>query len=317
MAPLTPCAALHGVSMGTTWSIHYLAPGQDTGRLQAAVQAALDKIVAQMSTWDPDSAISRLNRADTGWYQVAPEFFNVLTHALELAACTDGAYDPTLGALVDLWGFGPAGSVAQPPSAEAVQQALACGGWRRTALNTAHRGVWQPGGLQFDLSSIAKGYGVDEIARVLRDAGIKHFLAELGGELAACGRNPSGLPWRVVIEAPDASNEKIPVNLHNAAIATSGSYRRHFHHEGRRYAHTIDPRSGAPLPDDLLSVSVIHEQCMMADAMATALLSLGPKRGLEHARRHKLAALFMAQQDAGVAVEWTPEFAALAGALTQ
>lgn len=300
--------------MGTTWSIQFRDPGVNAGRLQATVQSALDEIVAQMSTWDTDSAISRLNAAPTGWYQVAPAFFHVLSQALELARDSVGAYDPTVGALVDLWGFGSAGPIAAPPSPAAVQRALACGGWRRTALNHEHRGVWQPGGLRFDLSSIAKGYGVDAMAQALKQAGIDHFLAELGGELIARGENQPGLPWRVTIESPDLCQAKLPINLSDAAIATSGHYRRHFIHGGRRYAHTIDPRSGMPLPDELLSVSVIHSECMLADGLATTLLCLGPEQGLDHARRHNIAALFMTRRNADVAVEWTPEFANFAGA---
>jgi len=309
-------ASLGGASMGTTWSVKFLDPGLDRRRLQGGVQAALDEIVAQMSTWDADSAISRLNRAAPGWYQVAPAFFGVLAQALELAAATEGAYDPTVGALVDLWGFGPPGSVGSPPSQAAIDAALARSGWQRTELNAEYRGVWQPGGLQFDLSSIAKGYGVDEMARVMAEAGVQHCLAELGGELKAFGLNPAGAPWEVEVESPGLGADRLPVRLSGAAIATSGHYRRYFTHQSRRYAHTLDPRTGAPLADDLVSVSVIHPQCMAADGLATALLSLGPDAGPSYARRHGLAALFMTRHDADFAVEWTDEFADLAGANT-
>ncbi len=313
-AALRAYASLSGASMGTTWSARFLNPGLDPGRLQGRVQAALDAIVAQMSTWDPDSAISRLNRAEPGWYQLAPAFFQVLAQALELAAASEGAYDPTVGALVDLWGFGPSGPVSAPPPSAAIDAALARSGWKRTALNAEQRGVWQPGGLQFDLSSIAKGYGVDEMARVLADAGVRHCLVELGGELKALGLNPAGRPWEVDIESPGLGPDRLPVTLCNAAIATSGHYRRYFTHQSRRYAHTVDPRSGTPLTDDLVSVTVIHPQCMMADGLATALLSLGPEKGLLHARRNGLAALFMTRHGNDFAVEWTDPFADLAGA---
>lgn len=309
-------ASLSGASMGTTWSASFLNPGLAPEQLQGRMQDALDAIVAQMSTWDPDSAISRLNRAEPGWYQLAPAFFQVLAQALELAAASEGAYDPTVGALVDLWGFGPPGPVSVPPRGAAVDAALARSGWQRTAISAEHRAAWQPGGLQFDLSSIAKGYGVDEMARVLADAGVRHYLVELGGELKASGLNPTGRPWEVDVESPGLGPDRLPVRLCNAAIATSGHYRRYFTHQSRRYAHTVDPRSGMPLPDDLVSVTVIHPQCMMADGLATALLALGPEEGPAHARRNEIAALFMTKQGGDFAVEWTDPFADLAGAHT-
>lgn len=307
-------ASLSGTSMGTTWSLKFRDQGLHPRRLQADIQAALDEIVAQMSTWDPDSAISRLNRAEPGWYQVAPQFFKVLNQALELARSTQGAYDPTLGALVDLWGFGPKGPVTCPPSSETVQTLLSRAGWQRTALNAEHRGVWQPGHLRFDLSSIAKGFGVDEMARVLEEAQVADYLVELGGELKARGVNEAGRPWAVDIESPDLGKDTIPVMLHNTAIATSGHYRRHFVHQGRRYAHTLHPHSGKPLADDLVSVSVIHPQCMLADGLATALLCLGTEQGLSYARQHQLCALFIFRHGAQFAVEWTNDFATLAQA---
>ena len=309
-------ASLSGASMGTTWSVKFRDPGLDRHRLHGQVQTALDEIVARMSTWDPESAISRLNRAEPGWYQIAPAFFDVMAQALELAAATQGAYDPTLGALVDLWGFGPPGPVHAPPSQAAIDAAWARSGWRRTELNTEYRGVWQPGGLHFDLSSIAKGYGVDEMARVLADAGVRHCLVELGGELKAFGLNPAGGAWEVEVESPGLGPDRLPVRLKDAAIATSGHYRRYFTHQSRRYAHTLDPHTGAPLPDDLVSVTVIHPQCMMADGLATALLALGPRKGPHHARQNGLAALFMTRHDNDFAVEWTDPFADLAGANT-
>lgn len=316
MGVVNTYASLAGASMGTTWSLRYRDPGLDARRLQARLQAALDEIVAQMSTWDPDSAISRLNQSPPGWYQVAPAFFQVLNQALELARSTQGAYDPTVGALVDLWGFGPQGPVSCPPSSETVQALLSRSGWQRTALNAEHRGVWQPGHLRFDLSSIAKGFGVDEMARVLDEARISDYLVELGGELKARGVNEAGQAWAIDVEAPDLGKDTLPVVLHNAAIATSGHYRRNFVHHGRRYAHTLDPRSGKPLPDDLVSVTVIHPQCMLADGLATALLCLGAEPGLSYARQRQLAALFITRHDGEFAVQWTDEFAALAGAQT-
>lgn len=316
MPPIAPaCEQIGGTSMGTTWTVKYAGTGKGATRqeLTNAVQCALDGIVDEMSTWEPDSIISTLNRAERGWYQVPPAFFHVLHQALELAAQTGGAYDPTVGRLTDLWGFGPPGPVDTPPTQNTVDAQLALCGWQRSALNREHRGVWQPGGLRFDLSSIAKGYGVDEIARVLDAHGLENYLAELGGELKARGLSPRATRWEVEIEDPGQSGANLPVLLTNCALATSGDYRRCFTHEGRRYAHTLDLRSGQPLQNSLESVSVVHAQCMMADGLATALLCLGAEKGLAYARRHRIAALFMSRDEQGLAVEITDEFKAWAG----
>ena len=304
---------LHGQSMGTTWTVKANAPAACTDTAQtirSAIDAALNTLIDQMSTWDNDSIISRLNRAGTGWYQVDPEFWQVLTAAYEVARLTDGAYDPTLQELVNLWGFGPAGPRTAPPDPEQLRNALLRSGWKKMALHPAHRGVWQPGGLQFDLSSIAKGFGVDEIARVLNIQGCPHYLIELGGELAAQGLAPDGYPWRLHIDLAG-----LPINLVNQAVATSGDYQRWFAYQGKRYAHTLDARTGQPVQHNLASVTVLHDHCVMADAWATALLCLGPEHGPAMAEKHGLAALFLERENEGLTVRHTPQFGHRAGLL--
>lgn len=288
-----------------------MRPSPAAAILEKNIWMVLDRIVDQMSTWNPDSTISRLNRAPKGWYQLPPEFFHVLAHAMKIAAQTDGACDPTLGRLTNLWGFGPTGPIDVPPAPSDIASALAVSGWRRTALNHEMRGVWQPGGLHFDLSSIAKGYGVDEVSRVLDEHGTEHYLVELGGELRARGVGPCGPYWALEIEAPPTPPTSIrgmPITVTDCAIATSGDYRRYFQHRGRHYAHTLNPHTGRPLSQGLASVSVLHDQCMLADGLATALLCLGPRQGLAHAHQHHIAALFMAFHGADVTVEWTEAF---------
>ncbi len=311
--------------MGTTWSIQAAGPweGADAGggvdetaraALQAALQAALDEIIGQMSNWEADSLISRLNRAPKGWYQVPEAFFTVLSCALQVAEATGGAYDPTVGEMVALWGFGPYGQPGRLPDANALQAARQRAGWQRLQLNAEHRGVWQPGGVVLDFSAIAKGYGVDAMAHVLESHGIEHYMVELGGELRVKGRNAEGQPWRLYVEAPGAerAQDGLPIALDGLAIATSGDYRRFFAIDGRRYAHTLDPRSGWALQNDLASVSVAHRQCMAADALSTALLCMGLQEGLAYARARDIAALFMVRHGDDLAVEWTPAFHRLA-----
>lgn len=307
--------------MGTTWTVKLCDPGRAIAleTLEAVIQAALERITRQMSNWDPSSFISLLNRAERGWYEVSDELFHVLKHALDLARDTAGAYDPTLGKLVDLWGFGPSGPCGSLPGAGDIAAALAQAGWNHAGLNQQHLAVWQPGGLSFDLSSIAKGYGVDQIAAVLDTHKIEHYLVEVGGELKARGSNEHRKPWRVSIEIPasgDGSGSPspaLPIVLVDASVATSGDYRRYFKHDGRRYAHTLDPATGYPAAHALASVSVLHEQCMMADALATALFSMGPDHGPQYARSRRIPALFMVRHPDDIALEWTDEFTALAG----
>lgn len=310
----TASAALAGATMGTTWSARLALPrGRTEAAARHAIQAALDEVVAQMSTWEPDSDITRYNRAATGWQTLPAGFFHVLSHALALAEDSGGAYDPTVGPLVNAWGFGPHQRAFEPPSPSAIEAARARCGWRRVQLDAQHQAALQPGGAYLDLSSIAKGYGVDRAAMALDALGITQYLVEVGGELRARGKRPDGQPWRVAIEVPDASDDHaLALPLRDHSIATSGDYRRHAGNGDERYAHTIDPRTGLPVRNGLASVTVLHPGCMQADALATALTVLGEEEGLAYARRHELAALFILRERDAWRVVATPAFQALA-----
>ncbi|WP_420909417.1 FAD:protein FMN transferase [Achromobacter insolitus] len=310
----TASAALAGATMGTTWSARLALPrGRTEAEARHAIQAALDEVVAQMSTWEPDSDITRYNRAATGWQTLPAGFFHVLSHALALAEDSGGAYDPTVGPLVNAWGFGPHQRAFEPPSPSAIEAARTRCGWRRVQLDAQHQAALQPGGAYLDLSSIAKGYGVDRAAMALDALGITQYLVEVGGELRARGKRPDGQPWRVAIEVPDASDDHaLALPLRDHSIATSGDYRRHAGNGDERYAHTIDPRTGLPVRNNLASVTVLHPGCMQADALATALTVLGEEEGLAYARRHELAALFILRERDAWRVVATPAFQALA-----
>lgn len=310
----TASAALAGATMGTTWSARLALPrGRTEAAARHAIQAALDEVVAQMSTWEPDSDITRYNRAATGWQTLPAGFFHVLSHALALAEDSGGAYDPTVGPLVNAWGFGPHQRAFEPPSPSAIEAARARCGWRRVQLDAQRQAALQPGGAYLDLSSIAKGYGVDRAAMALDALGITQYLVEVGGELRARGKRPDGQPWRVAIEVPDASDDHaLALPLRDHSIATSGDYRRHAGSGDERYAHTIDPRTGLPVRNGLASVTVLHPGCMQADALATALTVLGEEEGLAYARRHELAALFILRERDAWRVVATPAFQALA-----
>jgi len=315
-------ASLGGETMGTRWSVRlYARPGADLHALHAGIQRQLDRVVAQMSTWDADSDLSRYRRADPGAWQALPEeFAAVLACATEVAAASDGAFDPTLGPLVDLWGFGSAGMPRRVPADTEVEHARAQGGWRRLQRRADGRELLQPGGLQLDLSAIAKGYGADLAATYLRAHDIAAALVEVGGEIRGYGRKPDGEPWRVLVESAadeDAGEDALPprvLRLDDAAVATSGDRWHRFEQDGQRYAHTLDPRSGRPVADAAASVSVVAADAMHADAWATALTVMGAGDGLAFAEAHGLAARFVVRADDGLRETMTAAFAAhLAG----
>lgn len=307
-------AALAGATMGTTWSARMALPaGCSDQAARMAIQAALDEVVAQMSTWEAGSDISLFNQAGPGWRELPDAFFHVLRHAMALAQDSAGAYDPTVGPLVNAWGFGPHQRAFEPPSPAAIDAARLRCGWQRVALDTARQAAFQPGGAYLDLSSIAKGYGVDRATMALDALGITQYLVEVGGELRARGKRPDGQPWRVAVEVPDASDDHaLALPLEDRSIATSGDYRRHAGSGEARYAHTIDPRTGQPVRNNVASVSVLHPVCMQADALATVLTVLGETDGLAYARRHDLAALFILRDADAYRVAATPAFQALA-----
>ncbi|MGY0618962.1 FAD:protein FMN transferase [Lysobacter sp. A378] len=314
-----PLQTLAGQTMGTTWAVTLQAEPGGLPALRRGIQAELDRVVAQMSTWEADSELSRFNNAVAGASVVLPpQLHEVVDAALELAAETQGAFDPTVGPLVNLWGFGPGNSRPgndrqHPPAPKALAAARKRVGWRQLSVN-ADGTATQPGGVYVDLSGIAKGYGVDQVARFLLGQKVEAFLVEVGGELRGHGRKADGSDWRIAVERPapdDTVDNDIQqvVALDGLAMATSGDYRRYFDDAGRRYSHTIDPRTGFPVTHGLASVTVLHENCMQADALATALTVLGPEQGWDYAQRHGLAVLLTWHEGNGFASRMTPAFA--------
>lgn len=270
--------------MGTTWSVRAIAPPPE---LRAEIEGVLARVVAEMSHWEPGSNLSRFNRAEPGRWQPLPQgFAQVLATGLAIAEASNGAFDPAMGALADLWGFGPA-SVQSFPDDSAVAEALACSGRRHIEQDGAR--ARRHASVALDFSGIAKGYAVDAVAERLRGLGVADFLVEVGGELRGEGIKPDGQPWWVDLEAVSGvAAAPFRVALHGLSIATSGDYRRGFEAGGRRYSHTIDPRTGWPLDNKVASVSVLHASCMHADGWATALGVLGPA-GMTLAAREGLA----------------------------
>ncbi|PUA19838.1 FAD:protein FMN transferase [Glaciimonas sp. PCH181] len=308
---------LSGSTMGTTWSVHVLAPlAVSRQTIEQGIQAQLDLVIHQMSTWESDSDVSRFNHAPAGsWHALPDAFFTVLDAALTMARDSDGAFDPTIGPLVNLWGFGPqqggADTVAACPNAVAMPFAQKRCNWRQISLDHQQRRLLQPGGVYLDFSGIAKGYAVDLVARYLFALGCPSYLVEIGGELSGFGVKPDGQPWWVTLERPPSEQgaKSIVTALHGLAVATSGDYRRYFDYAGQRYAHTIDTRTGEPVSHGMVSVTVLHAQCMVADALATVLMVLGEKKGMAFAQERNIPALFIHSHDGIFSESMSPAFA--------
>ena len=304
--------------MGTTWQVTLRELPDNTSEeaIQKEIEATLERIESLASHWRTDTPVSRFNRTlDTKPFPVPPELFEILQASERIHQTTKGVFDVTIAPLVNLWGFGPIEETrGKIPSDEEIENALASMGQDKLELLPKSSIRKTRPDLQLDLSAIAKGFAIDQIAQRLDESGVLHYLIELGGELRAKGNGSKGDGWQVGLEHPegDANTTKIhrTIALENAAVATSGNYRLAFTDPGtgQAYSHLIDPRSGHPVNHDLLAVSVIASTAMEADAWATALLVLGPKKGLQVAERGNLAALFVESDPSGIKVYATANF---------
>jgi len=315
-ASVLDIASLGGHTMGTTWQIKLTAsPGRDLHPLHAGIQAQLDAVVAQMSTWEAASNISVFNRAaaDTA-VPLPPLFAEVVDCALDIARRSNGAFDPTVGPLVALWGFGAQAHARRVPDAALLAATRARCGWQR--LTWQDGCLTQPGALEIDLSAIAKGFAVDLVSRWLRANGIAAALVEVGGELHGYGRKPDGQPWRVLVEAgadEEAALSHPPriLALDDLAVATSGDRWHQFTQDGAHYSHTLDPRVGAPVGRAAAAVTVVARDAMHADGWATALTVMGAQEGLAFANAHALAARFVTRSAQGTEEHLSTAFAEL------
>ncbi|MGB2247721.1 MAG: FAD:protein FMN transferase [Alcanivorax sediminis] len=306
-------SVLSGPTMGTTWSVKYTGtPDENIDSLKADIEAALEQVNAEMSTYRADSVLSQFNQAAAGTLVDLPaDTQKVLKAAFSLSEMTGGAYDVTVGPLVNLWGFGPESDRFEPPQADEIEAARRRVGWQSLLLDGPR--LLQPGEVYVDLSSIAKGFAVDKVAELMDKHGLKSWLVEVGGELRARGTKPYGQPWRIAVERPIPGVREVEqvVALKDMAVATSGDYRNFFESDGKLYSHTIDPRTGYPVQHALASVSVLHKSAMMADGLATAMTVLGPKEGMAFAKANELAVFFIVRTDEGVKELSTPAFDAI------
>jgi len=303
--PVTKVFSFSGLTMGTSYNIKIVEDStfqkKDYSQIvKSGVDSLLKKVNQQMSTFITDSEISLFNSfADTTWFPISKEFAFVVKNAIFIGDTTKGALDVTVGPLVNLWGFGPTGDITSLPDSQEVKLMKSLTGLNKIKVQFNPPAIKKAQPYMYiDLSSIAKGYGVDKVSEYFFQLGVMNFMIEIGGEVRANGINQNDEYWRIGISTPNNSGgiEKV-VSLNNMSMATSGDYHNYFMKNGKRYSHTINPRTGYPITHHLASVSVIAKTCMMADGYATALDVLGPKDGLLYADTLKLPVFMIVHKD--------------------
>lgn len=303
-----------GPTMGSTYSIQYVrtpsTPGPKELRLQ--VESILGEVDRQLSTYRSDSNIERFNHLAANSCQAMPEaVLHLVRTGEQLSQASDGAFDLTVEPLLNLWGFGPQARALKIPDDGTLAQVRQQVGHQHLRIEGEQ--LCKDAAVEVDFNSIAAGYAVDRIAELLARQGIRSYLAEATGELKAAGRKPDGSPWRIALEEPRDDQqvaEKI-INVDGFGVSTSGDYRKYFQQDGRRYSHTLDGRTGAPITHQLASVTVLHPSALMADGLSTLLLILGPEQGWEYAEQQRIAAFFVLRDGAGFVTRGNKAFDAL------
>ncbi len=300
-----------GPTMGSRYSIQYVHRTGDPfpQQVQPEVEAILAEVDQQMSTYRSDSLVERFNRLPANSCQSMPEaVLQLVRFGEQLSNDSGGAYDLTVEPLMDLWGFGPQSRVERVPDARELERARERVGYRhlyieenRLCKNTA---------AEVDFNSIAAGYTVDRISERLQRLGLKDFLVEVTGELKALGRKADGSPWRIGLEGPqdDQQVAERVIDLDGYGMSTSGDYRNYFEQDGRRYSHTFDAVTGAPVQHELAAVTVVDRSALRADGLSTLLLILGPDKGWDYAEDHKIAAFFMIRNAKGFIIRSNSAF---------
>ncbi len=308
-----PVVHLQGETMGTTYNVKYVAlPSSiSSEKIHDAIDASLVKVNQQMSTYIPDSELMLLNSAPANSeITLSPQLVHVLLEAERLYELSNGLLDVTIGPLVNVWGFGPRAQREIVPSQDELNRALSLVGFDKVELTSTS--VIKPSADTFiDLSTIAKGYGVDVVAEYLKSQGIQHFLVEIGGELRVAGRKPSGDSWRVAIEKPSASERGLQqiISVGDNAIATAGDYRNFFVNDGQRFSHLLDPTTGYPIRHFTASVTVVDSSSMTADGLATAFMIMAPDDAKRIARENNIPLYLIERVDDKLSVYYNDAFA--------
>ena len=307
---------LQGRTMGTTYHVKVVSTVEhvDTLKLQEKIDNVLRQVNQEMSTYIPNSEISLFNKStSTKPVEVSVGFARVLAESIRLGELSGGKLDITVGPLVNLWGFGPEHRPDKVPSDEVLAKTRARIGLSNLHLN-GHMLSKDIPDLYVDLSTTAKGYGVDVVAELLESNGISHYLVEIGGEMRLKGFKHTGELWAVAIEKPifDPSGahravQQVIIPKDNA-VATSGDYRNYFEENGQRFSHIIDPDTGKPINHNLVSVTVIAPQSMTADGLSTTLMVMGVEKGMAFAVENNIAALFIYKTENGFSESFTVKF---------
>ncbi len=301
---------LNGFTMGTTYQITIRTNQEQTLKLQKLIDQKLISINQLMSTYIDDSELSLINKTDsTGCQSLSAENYYVIKNALKVSQETKGKFDITIDPLIAEWGFDKKQTNDIVPSQDVIDQLLTQVGHHKIQL-TEHCLKKKISSLSINLSAIAKGYAVDEVAKLLEQVNIQHYLVEIGGETASKGLNPSLVPWRLAIEAPIEKQREIQkIFLPNGlGVATSGDYRNYFENSGVRFSHTIDPTTGKPITHNLASVTVLHNKTMLADAYATAFMVMGKEKALAFAQEHDIAIYVLVKEDNQFISTYSPAF---------
>lgn len=298
--------------MGTRYEVTIVDPPArlEKSDLSSLVKGTLAEVVSTMSTYEPESELSHLNKRPNGhWIDTSPALTEVLGLAKRIHILTNGAFDPTVGPLVELWGFSSSPPPRHIPDSDLLKRIRARVGAQHLELDENRSSVRKhQAGLKLDLNAIAKGYAVDRVVERLTSVGAKRYLVNVGGELKVAGRAPRGAPWRIGIQRPanGLESQHIILRLMGGSVATSGDYRNFHIIDGQKLSHIIDPATGRPIQHKLASVTVIHARAAVADGLATGLFVLGPERGFELARKHHLPAYFIFRDDEGWRSRATP-----------
>ena len=289
--------------MGTSFSVKIVQHGDiaDKELLRQRITGTLADLDGKLSTYKADSDLSVFNHSQsTDWVSVSEELCNVVDAAMAISRLTDGAFDITVGPLVNLWGFGPDSDRSTPPPPDSIAATMENVGYEKLQTDCGRPALRKSvPGLHLDLSGFAKGYAVDRVTEILDEFAAENYLVEIGGEVYIKGSNANGKPWVIAIEKPlnDARSIQAVVQLTDAAMATSGDYRNFFEWDGRRYSHTIDPATGYPTTHNGAAVTIIAESAARADGLATGLLVLGPDKGMLLADENEIAAYFLVRND--------------------
>jgi thiamine biosynthesis lipoprotein len=298
--------------MGTTYHVTVVTGYfQGVSGLKEKIDARLEEINRSMSTYQEDSEISRFNRfKQTGRkFKISDDFFQVMTTGRTIYRLSDGVWDATVKPLVDLWGFGPGSRINKVPPQNEIAALLPDIGFSHIEIPAPGYLLKKRAAVTVDLSSIAKGFGVDQVGDILRKNGFENYLVEIGGEIIAAGNRKDDRPWRIGINRPqaDAAFDEVykVVDLRNRAFATSGDYRNFFEVNGVRYSHVIDPRTGYPVSNGVVSVSIVTDSCTVADGLATAVMVMGADKGLDLINRLAgVEGLIIVEKDDGTLVDY-------------